>query len=278
MAQHVIDDLLDENIQTLRQNFENEKARKIRKAIDEIEATKSVIEGYEGKLKALEPEIEKTKNDGKAIQDAYTEVKNKYEAYKIIPADEPTEDLKIKEQELSDVNAKIEEVKKAYIPNLDLQEVDIREQLKDTELKLGQAHTNALIDEKIADLRVKQAEYEQNRADAEKILYQLDKVEREKNLLLTDEINKHFDLVKWSFFKQQKNGDWVTTCECYVGDKELGAALNTAMQIRAKIDICNTRKASCFVRRPPFPTPRPAASRSLRVRGSVPCRCAIQAG
>lgn len=232
--------LPDENIQTLRQNFENEKARKIKKAIDEIEATKSVIEGYEGKLKALEPEIEKTKNDGKAIQDAYTEVKNKYEAYKLIPADEPTEDLKIKEQELADVNAKIEEVKKAYIPNLDLQEVDIREQLKDTELKLGQAHTNALIDEKIADLRVKQAEYEQNRADAEKILYQLDKVEREKNLLLTDEINKHFDLVKWSFFKQQKNGDWVTTCECYVGDKELGAALNTAMQIRAKIDICNS--------------------------------------
>ena len=232
--------LPDENIQTLRQNFENEKARKIRKAIDEIEATKSVIEGYEGKLKALEPEIEKTKNDGKTIQDAYTEVKNKYEAYKLIPADEPTEDLKIKEQELADVNAKIEEVKKAYIPNLDLQEVDIREQLKDTELKLGQAHTNALIDEKIADLRVKQAEYEQNRADAEKILYQLDKVEREKNLLLTDEINKHFDLVKWSFFKQQKNGDWVTTCECYVGDKELGAALNTAMQIRAKIDICNS--------------------------------------
>lgn len=232
--------LPDENIQTLRQNFENEKARKIRKAIDEIEATKSVIEGYEGKLKALEPEIEKVKNNGKTIQDAYTEVKNKYEAYKLIPADEPTEDLKVKEQELADVNAKIEEVKKAYIPNLDLQEVDIREQLKDTELKLGQAHTNALIDEKIADLRVKQAEYEQNRADAEKILYQLDKVEREKNLLLTDEINKHFDLVKWSFFKQQKNGDWVTTCECYVGDKELGAALNTAMQIRAKIDICNS--------------------------------------
>ena len=232
--------LPDKNVQALRQNFENEKSKKIKKAVDEIEAAKSVIESYENRLKVLEADIEKAKKDGKSIQDVYTDAKNKYEAYKIIPVDEPTDDVRIKEQELIDVNAKIEEVKQTYIPNLDLQEVDLRQQLKDVELKLNQANTNAMIDEKIAELRVKQAEYEQNRANAEKILFQLDRVEREKNLLLTDEINKHFDIVKWSFFKQQKNGDWVTTCECFVANKELGAALNTAMQVRAKIDICNS--------------------------------------
>ena len=41
-------------------------------------------------------------------------------------------------------------------------------------------------------------------------------------------------------FDYLKNGSYTETCIPMVGDKELGAALNNAMQIRAKIDICDS--------------------------------------
>ena len=58
--------------------------------------------------------------------------------------------------------------------------------------------------------------------------------------MATEEINKHFSLVHWKMFDYLKNGSYTETCVPMVGDKELGAALNNAMQIRAKIDICNS--------------------------------------
>ena len=78
---------------------------------------------------------------------------------------------------------------------------------------------------------------EQNKANSEKILYQLSLIQKHKNELLTDSINKHFQIVKFSFFKYQKNGEYKECCEVFVDGKELGASLNTAMQIRAKLDI-----------------------------------------
>ncbi|MBR6003898.1 MAG: hypothetical protein IK068_04160, partial [Lachnospiraceae bacterium] len=231
--------LPETDIQGLKAKFESDRDEKIRKYQGEIEETETLISGYEKNILSLEADIETAKESGKAIQDAYIEAKNKYEAYKLVPEDEPTEEIKTKEQELSAINVQIEETKKAYIPNLDFKESELREQLRDTELKLNQAHTNVMIDEKIAELREQQIGFEQDRANTEKLLYQLDQIQKEKNNLLADEINSHFSLVKFKLFDFLKNGAYTETITPMVDNKELNAALNTAMQIRAKIDICN---------------------------------------
>lgn len=231
--------LPETDIQGLKAKFESDRDEKIKKYQGEIEEAETLISGYEEKMKALETEIAASNENGKVVQNAYVEAKNKYEAYKLVPEDEPTEEIKAKEQELSAINVQIEETKKGYIPNLDFKESELREQLRDTELKLNQAHTNAMIDEKIAELREQQVGFEQDRANTERLLFQLDKIQKEKNNLLADEINSHFSLVKFEFFTWLKNGSYSECCNVLCNGKELNAALNTAMQIRAKIDICN---------------------------------------
>lgn len=128
----------------------------------------------------------------------------------------------------------------SQIPNMAAlkgEELELRGQLKDCGIQLSKASDNARIDDMIADLREQQKKYEQDKANSERLLYQLSLVQKRKNELLTDEINAHFKLVKWQMFTFLKNGSYAECCVPTVSGKEFGAALNTAMQVRAKLDI-----------------------------------------
>lgn len=112
--------------------------------------------------------------------------------------------------------------------------------------KIAQQTNNVRIDEQISELQEKQRDYEQAKADAEKILYQLSLVSKKKNELLVEEINQHFAIVKWRLFDYQKNGEYKETCIPTVLDEETGIyklfgdTTNTGREIEAKLDICNS--------------------------------------
>lgn len=114
---------------------------------------------------------------------------------------------------------------------------DLQNHLVEVEKQLSLAQRNIEIDEQIAALRKKQGEFEQNKADAEKILYQLDLVSRKKNELLTEDINKNFDIVKWQMFEYQKNGDYKDCCIPTIDGKRFGESTNTGREVLAKLDI-----------------------------------------
>lgn len=105
---------------------------------------------------------------------------------------------------------------------------------------IAQAANNIRIDEQISELQEKQRDYEQVKADAEKILYQLSLVSKKKNELLVEEINNHFGIVKWLLFDYQKNGEYKEVCIPTVGGKRFGESTNTGREIEAKLDICNS--------------------------------------
>ncbi len=140
---------------------------------------------------------------------------------------------------------------------------EIRKQLKD-ELEtlqkqmdvvngdLALAQKNVEIDEQIAALRKKQGEFEQNKANAEKILYQLDLVSRKKNELLTEDINKNFDIVKWQMFEYQKNGDYKDCCIPTIDGKRFGESTNTGREVLAKLDIIKGLQRFCGQSYPVF--------------------------
>lgn len=105
---------------------------------------------------------------------------------------------------------------------------------------IAQATNNIRIDEQISELQEKQRDYEQTKADAEKILYQLSLVSKKKNELLVEEINNHFGIVKWLLFDYQKNGEYKEVCIPTVDGKRFGESTNTGRDIEAKLDICNS--------------------------------------
>lgn len=125
--------------------------------------------------------------------------------------------------------AQFEEEKKELIAELD----SVKE-------KIAQQANNVRIDEQISELQEKQRDYEQTKADAEKILYQLSLVSKKKNELLVEEINNHFGIVKWMLFDYQKNGEYKEVCIPMIDGKRFGDSTNTGREIEAKLDICNS--------------------------------------
>lgn len=233
--------LPETDIEKLHKNFEDNKAKKTADYEKEISFREKQITDRQRKDKDLDARVETLKNEGKAIQEEFVKKRDAFQQFRDTPMDEEvTKDLVIKERELEEVRKKLAEMKASYIPNLDIEEIELRAQMSNIDKRLGQAQVNCNIDAKIEELRDSQKVFEQERADAEKILYQLDMIQKRKYELLTNEINKHFKLCNWSFFKQQKNGEWISTCECYVDGKELNSSVNRSMQMRAKVDICNT--------------------------------------
>lgn len=123
---------------------------------------------------------------------------------------------------------------------LEAEKTDLRLRLEEVNKIIAQDANNVRIDEQIADMQKKQREYEQVKADAEKILYQLKEVSKRKNELLVEEINQHFGIVSWKLFDYQKNGEYKEVCVPMVDGKEFGVTTNTGREIQAKLDICNS--------------------------------------
>lgn len=126
------------------------------------------------------------------------------------------------------------------VESLKIEKADLKSQLEEINKIIAQAANNVRIDEQITDMQKKQREYEQAKADAEKILHQLKEVSKRKNELLVEEINQHFGIVSWKLFDYQKNGEYKEVCVPMVDGKEFGVTTNTGREIQAKLDICNS--------------------------------------
>lgn len=144
----------------------------------------------------------------------------------------------------NEVLAEIERLQAAddaeIVESLKIEKADLRSQLEEINKIIAKAANNIRIDEQITDMQKKQREYEQAKADAEKILHQLKEVSKRKNALLVEEINQHFGIVSWKLFDYQKNGEYKEVCVPMVDRKEFGVTTNTGREIQAKLDICNS--------------------------------------
>ena len=144
----------------------------------------------------------------------------------------------------NEVLAEIERLQAAddaeIVTSLKIEKADLKFRLEEVNKIITQTANNVRIDEQIADMQKKQREYEQAKADAEKILHQLKEVSKRKNELLVEEINQHFGIVSWKLFDYQKNGEYKEVCIPMVDGKEFGVTTNTGREIQAKLDICNS--------------------------------------
>lgn len=122
---------------------------------------------------------------------------------------------------------------------------DKRCQLKFYESQIAISENNVRIDEQIAELEHKKRVYAQNKADAELILDQLDKVSRTKNELLEEDINSHFTDIRFELYEWQKNGEYKESCRPFVYDcrydewRSLSTSSNTALAVYGKLMIVN---------------------------------------
>lgn len=221
----------------IKADFETDKLKRIADLRTEITEAMSLSAIKGAELAEIKAKLTKAMNDRAELETALNEP--------VVTNTWTEEALKLN-GELNKLKAEFEandhiiEKEKATMPDMGLlnrTEVELNGQLRDCEIQLSKADLNAEIDDKIAALREEQLRYEQKRADTEKVLYQVDLIQKRKNELLTEEINKNFSIVKFVFFTYLKNGSYTEACIATIDGKELGSSTNTGLEIRAKLDI-----------------------------------------
>ena len=203
---------------------------------------KGIIEDLTAKNTSLLEDISNLKTQEQTALEKQSELSKQLEE---LPAEadysQNEEYVKLKSKH-DEVKAKIESMKSSTdVADTFKQERKVLvDELEAVKAEIAKAFNNVHIDEQIAELQEKQRDYEQVKADAEKILYQLSLVSRKKNELLVEEINNHFGVVKWLLFDYQKNGEYKEVCIPTVNGKRFGESTNTGREIEAKLDICNS--------------------------------------
>lgn len=203
---------------------------------------KHIIEDLTEKNEKMQVEIETLKKQQEESKAKYDELTKQLEELpKESDYSQNAEYVKLKKRH-DEVTAQIDGMKSSEDATKTFQEEkdSLVSELDSVKEKIAQSANNVRIDEQISELQEKQRDYEQAKADAEKILYQLSLVSKKKNELLVEEINNHFGIVKWLLFDYQKNGEYKEVCIPTIDGKRFGDSTNTGREIEAKLDICNS--------------------------------------
>ena len=102
--------------------------------------------------------------------------------------------------------------------------------------ELAVLEKNIEIDKRIAEIRQAQKDAEIRRADAEKVLDQVDRFKKHKNEKLTDSINSHFHIISFKLFDFLRNGNYVETVEILIDGKPITSCANGSLIQLAKLD------------------------------------------
>lgn len=237
-------------LEDARKTFDDAKGAKLKDLIDRGNTCKDEIERLTKENAKLQESIGTLKEqESKALakQNEYTKQLSAIPSSADYTQNPKYVELKAEHDKvLADIEKLESEGVDKVVDDLKAEKSDLQAQLDEVNKVIAQAANNVRIDEQITEKRQDQRKYEQAKADAEKILYQLKEVSKRKNDLLVDEINSHFSIVRWKLYDYQKNGEYKEVCVPTVPDektgiyKVFGKTTNTGREIEAKIDICNS--------------------------------------
>lgn len=247
----------------IREQFLQNKQKRIR----EQEASREVFkESMELRLEEITGAGNKAKQDLKEAEKSKNDVEGKIEQYKkdVFDVEEKLEKLTAElgqipqsvdlsgneeyqaiQKQISDKEIELASMdnNSEYRKSKETELEGKRQELSKIESEIAKAENDARIDEQISELQHKQKKYAQKKADAEKILEQLNMISRAKNELLEKEINSWFRIIRFKLFDYFKNGEYKDCINAEVLNTEdgkwyqIGKTANTALEIIGKMDI-----------------------------------------
>lgn len=223
----------------IRKAFEREKAMKIANLEDLITNLEKKNASLQTDRMELATMLDKATADISKIDAEIKSLENQLDATnecKISVEDskeyaELSQKIADKERELAELKASIDS-----ISLLNAEANVLRRDIEGYKVQIAKADTSH-IDEEIANLRKAQINYEQKKADAEKIKYMVETLNKAKNIVLEESVNKNFDVVKFKLFETLKNGEVKDACIPTIEGKILETHCNRGLQTLAKLDI-----------------------------------------
>lgn len=229
-------ELPKDEIEHLKAVFDKEKA-------DRIKTLKASGKALNERIRALESEINDLKDRRTEFQRGIEDAEAKLEVFEAEINKVPSEaDMSGSEtyqnviETISKLEAEVPQDNEERVAELKSQRNMNKAMLNQVIAELGYLSHNAEIDKRVEALREERKNAEIKRANAEKILDQIDTFKRIKNEMLTEEINKHFNIVKFKLFDYLKNGNYAEVVEILIDDKPMTSCANGSLCQLARLD------------------------------------------
>ena len=143
------------------------------------------------------------------------------------------------------------EVPQADVSELQSEKADSNAAIADINKRLGERAMIERVNKEIADLEEKRIANNQAKADLEKWEDVYLRFQKAKDEVLMQRINGLFNVVSFSFVKEQKNGGEKVTCYCMVNGVPY-ADVNACGKVNAGLDIINAICATKGISAPIF--------------------------
>ena len=243
-------ELPDEEIETLKSDFEKSKNERIKTIESDGLEIKKEIEENNKKIYKLEELNKNNEADKKILAEEIEQLENNLSKKRRDVTG--TDDYKKLESEISEKEKFLEKYNdiSALKTMLAGEETEIRSELAECEKLLMQADTSDCED-RLEALRKEQSEKSQKQADAERVLHLIEGLEKVKNSKLADAVNANFGIVKWKLFEIGKSGGYKSDCIPMVDGKSILTTMsNKGNRIIGRIDICNSIQKMSGIRCP----------------------------
>ena len=232
--------LPEDNIAANKQKMADAKAKRLENIKANADGVKKEIEDLnKGKAlfvqdaEAAKVELVKIEELSKTLEKQLVEIPVECDPKSIPDAETLQAEINAKEAQLTNSSSDEKE-------RLNNECRALTEQISGIAAELAKADNNKTIDLRVAELRQKKMDDEIAKANAEKVLYQVTEFEKFKNEQLTNDINKHFSLVKWCLYEFQKNGEYKECCYPTFNGKAIDVDTNTALSVAMRLDIAIT--------------------------------------
>lgn len=247
-------ELPDAEIKRLVEEFAENKKLRLDMIAEKGNGCNKQIESLKASLEDVKKEITKNADIKAEVSEKLRHLKNELSKLPETVNFSENEEYKKLSDEIDRKDAEFQNTMKTddIRSKLKNEETIIRRKLSDCESKINLSDTSAE-EQRVEELKSKRMDMEQSKTDAEKVLYFLDELEKAKNEKLSDEINKHFKIVKWQLFEINKSGGYKSVCIPTVDGKSILSSMsNKGNQIIGKVDICNSIQKDTGVSLPIF--------------------------
>lgn len=235
-------ELPTEQVEELKNSFAHTKAERLAKIEEQGLEAKRNIERAQEQIKMLEEFNETNLSNQQKVEAEIAYIEKQLSELPQEIDVSTIEEYKALEQQIAEKEEAMHKANDISVVKAELkaQESKLRQQLSDCEAKIAASNTT-MEEERLEELRNRQRDMEQGKANAEKILDLLDELDKAKNEALSDAINSHFGLVKWQLFEYAKNGNYKSVCVPMVDGKSILTTMsNKGNRILGRIDICNS--------------------------------------
>lgn len=233
-------ELPDEEIETLKSDFEKSKNDRIKKIESDGLKIKKEIKENNKEISKLEELNKNNEADKKILAEEIEQIENNLSKERSDITG--TDDYKKLESEISEKEKFLEKYNdiSALKTMLAGEETKIRSELAECEKLLMQSDTSDCED-RLETLQKEQREKSQKQADSERVLHLIEDLEKVKNSKLADAVNANFEIVKWKLFEIGKSGGYKSDCIPMVDGKSILTTMsNKGNRIIGRIDICNS--------------------------------------